>query len=142
MSCRVRTRAEPVMSPQMAWNWKYDCLCLQAIKSFPLAFTLTPTRENTSRRSCSCCCCCTHNTGPNVHHTPRHRSEPPLCASLCVCVSVSARRLAAPEIAYAPNYGCKHRCGKPGLPPPKSQTHRPAHSALCVPVWEHRKSRC
>ncbi|CAB1423032.1 unnamed protein product [Pleuronectes platessa] len=58
-------------------------------------------------------------------------------AALLSVTSSATRRLAAPKIAYASNYGCKHRCGKPGLPPPRSQTHCPAHSALCVPVGEH-----
>lgn len=68
-------------------------------------------------------------------------TPPPLRAfSVCSTVCVSARTLAALKIECTPNYCCKHRCGKPGLPPPKSQTCRPAHSTLCVPVWEHRKS--
>lgn len=57
--------------------------------------------------------------------------------SLCVLHSTCVCSLLKKE--QAPNYCSKHRCGKLGLPPTKSQTQRPGHSMLCVPVWKSRR---
>lgn len=100
-----------IYRPFRAFHWHSHCL----------------TRENTR--------CCTANTSLRVLYASATESS--LCVPQSVCECMDTRR---PKIECAPNYCCKHRCGKPGLPPPKSQTHHPAHSTLCVPVWEHRKS--
>lgn len=85
------------------------------------------TRENTS--------CYTANTNPRVLCASQPLRALSVCLSVCVCAQLCVSRDArCPKIECAPNYCCKHRCGKPGLPPPKSQTHHPAHSTLCVPV--------
>lgn len=60
-----------------------------------------------------------------------------LCTSQHMCVSHSLLK-----IEQAPNYCSKHRCGKLGLPPTKSQTRRPGHSMLCVPVWKSGVRAC
>lgn len=78
----------------------------------------SPSRENTG--------CCTANASLHVLYTSATQTF------LCECVYL--------KIACTPNYCCT-RCGKQVLPPPKVQTHHPTHSSLCVPVWQHRKSR-
>lgn len=99
----------------MAWNWKYGCFCLRSLIR----------KENTLY--------CTANVSPHILCT----SKPTMCSSQRVCVTTDAH---CPKIECAPNCCCKHRCGKPGFPPPKFQTQHPGHSTLCVPVWKQRKS--
>lgn len=61
-----------------------------------------------------------------------------LCALHSTCVW-AARCL---KIEQGPNYCSKHRCGKLGLRPTKSQTPSPGHSMLCVPVWKSNVHGC
>lgn len=86
------------------------------------------TRENTS--------CYTANS-LRVPYTSATESS--LCVLQCVCERTDARR---PKIECTPNYCCKHRCGKPGLPPPKSpdppsSTQQPVCSCLGAQEVEH-----
>lgn len=87
----------------------------------------SPTSENTSR--------CTANSSLRLLYASATESALCVLHSVCVCVCMCERMDSCrPKIACAPNYCCKHRCGKQGLPPPipnqPSSTQHPVCSSL------------